>query len=390
MNERIYLDYNATTPLAPEVVAAMQPYLTDVCGNPSSLHWAGVEARDAVEAARSQIAALLCCDATEVVFTSGGTEANNQALKGAFYAHGSERSRSHIITTRIEHPSILEPCRFLERLGADVTYVPVDRFGHVDPDQVMDAVREETVLISVMHANNEVGTIQPITEIAQIARERGILCHTDAAQTTGKIPVDAESLGVDLLSIAGHKLYAPKGVGVLFIREGVELTSLLHGASHEADRRAGTENVAAIVGLGAACELAMRWTETSGTASLRDYFWQRLLGTFGGLVVLNGHPDERLPNTLNVSFAGFVGCDILAKLPEVAASTGSACHAGVNSLSPVLEAMGVDESIGVGAIRFSLGRTTTRSEIDFVVQRLEEAIGQCGSSSRRNVLAHRT
>ena len=241
----------------------MQPYLTEVCGNPSSLHWAGVEARDAVEAARSQVAALLCCDATEVVFTSGGTEANNQALKGAFYAHCRDRSYAHIITTRIEHPSILEPCRFLEGLGADVTYLPVDRFGHVDPDQVMDAVREETVLISVMHANNETGTIQPITEVAQIARERGILCHTDAAQTAGKIPVDAESLGVDLLSIAGHKLYAPKGVGVLFVREGVELASLLHGASHEAGRRAGTENVAAIVGLGAACELAMRWIETS-------------------------------------------------------------------------------------------------------------------------------
>jgi cysteine desulfurase len=389
MNDRIYLDYNATTPLAPEVVAAMRPYLTEVCGNPSSLHWAGVEARDAVEAARSRVAALLCCDATEVVFTSGGTEANNQALKGAFYAHCRDRSCAHIITTRIEHPSILEPCQFLEGLGADVTYLPVDRFGHVDPDQVMDAVREETVLISVMHANNEVGTIQPITEIAQISRERGILCHTDAAQTAGKIPVDAESLGVDLISIAGHKFYAPKGVGVLFVREGVELASLLHGAGHEAGRRAGTENVAAIVGLGAACELAMRWIETSDSSSLREYFWQRLQDVFGGLVVLNGHPDERLPNTLNVSFAGFVGSDILAKLPEVAASTGSACHAGVHCLSPVLEAMGVEESIGVGAIRFSLGRTTLASEIDFVVRKLGEVIGKLDGAVGEYLLAHR-
>jgi hypothetical protein len=229
-----------------------------------------------------------------------------------------------------------------------------------------------------------------LEHIADTARERSILCHTDAAQTAGKIPVDAESLGVDLLSIAGHKLYAPKGVGVLFVREGVEVASLLHGANHEAGRRAGTENVAAIVGLGAACELAMRWIETSDATSLRDYFWQRLRGAFGVLVVLNGHPNKRLPNTLNVSFAGFVGSDILAKLPEVAASTGSACHAGVHCLSPVLEAMGVEESIGVGAIRFSLGRTTTASEIDFVIQKLEEVIGKLERAVGENLLANRS
>jgi cysteine desulfurase len=390
MNGRVYLDNNATTPLAPEVLAAMQPHLAEVCGNPSSLHWAGIEARDAVEAARSQVAALLCCDATEVVFTSGGTEANNHAIKGIFYNRCREVSHPHIITTQIEHPSILEPCRFVEGFGAQVTNLPVDRFGHVDPNDVKDAVREETVLVSVMHANNEVGTIQPIAEIAHIAREHGIPCHTDAAQTAGKVLVDAESMNVDLLSIAGHKLYGPKGVGVLVVREGVELASLLHGATHEAGRRAGTENVAAIVGLGAACELAMRWIEMGDAASLRDYFWQRLRNVFGGSVVLNGHPEERLPNTLNVSFAGCLGGDILAKLPQVAASTGSACHAGVHCLSPVLEAMGVEESIGMGAIRFSLGRTTTAPEIDFVVQKLEEVISELDRAVGENLLAHRT
>jgi cysteine desulfurase len=378
MNGRVYLDYNATTPLAPQVVAAMQPFLNDICGNPSSLHWAGIAARDAVEAARSQVAALLCCDATEVVFTSGGTEANNQALKGVFYALCNKIPRPHIITAQIEHPSILETCRFLVGLGTEVAYLPVDRFGQVDPDDVKDAVREETVLISIMHANNEVGTIQPITEIAEIARERGVLCHTDAAQTVGKIQVDVESLGVDLLSVAGHKFYGPKGIGALFVREGVEPASLLHGANHEAGRRAGTENVAGIVGLGAACDLAMRSLVTDDTLSLRDYFWRRLQDAFDCSVVLNGHTDERLPNTLNVSFVGFLGSDILAKLPAVAASTGSACHAGVNVLSPVLEAMRLEESIGLGAVRFSLGRSTTTSEIDWVVHELERVIGESG------------
>ncbi|MEX0936852.1 MAG: cysteine desulfurase family protein [Pirellulales bacterium] len=376
MNGRIYLDFNATTPPAPEVAAAMRPYLTEDFGNPSSTHWAGIGARDAVEAARSKVAALLCCDATEIVFTSGGTESNNQVLKGTFYACCRDKARPHIITSRIEHPSILEPCRFLEGLGADVTYLPVDRFGRVDPSDVKDALQDETVLVSVMHANNETGVIQPITEIAQLARDRGVLCHTDAAQTVGKIPVDVESLGVDLLTIASHKLYGPKGVGALFVREGVELTSLLHGAGHEAGRRAGTENVASIVGLGTACEVARRWLETTDTLFLRDYFWQKLRAIFSDLVVLNGHLDERLPNTLNVSFRGLFGSNILAKLPAVAASTGSACHAGVRCLSPVLEAMGVEESIGLGAIRFSLGHTTTEQELDWVSRELERIISE--------------
>jgi cysteine desulfurase len=373
MTSRIYLDYNATTPLAPEVIAAMQPYLTDAFGNPSSLHWAGMPARDAVETARCQVASLLRCDATEVVFTSGGTEANNLAIKGAFFRHWTPGESAHVIISQIEHPAVLEPCRFIERLGATVTRVPVDRFGRVDPDNVDRSIRAETLLVSIMHANNEVGTIEPIDEIAAICRERGVLCHTDAAQTVGKIPVDVEPLGVDLLTIAGHKLYAPKGVGALFMREGVELEPLLHGAGHEAGRRAGTENVLEIVGLGVACELAQRWIDDRQVARLRDQFWRMLQVRFGDRIVLNGHAERRLPNTLNVSFRGRVGSDVLAAIPEVAASTGSACHAGSMEMSPVLKAMGLTEEIGLGAVRFSLGRGST-AELERVVDRLSTSI----------------
>lgn len=370
MNDRIYLDYNATAPVAPEVVAAMSPFLADAQGNPSSLHWAGLPARDAVEMARSKVAALLCCDATEVVFTSGGTEANNQAIKGLYFAARNRGGPFHVITSRIEHPAVLEPCWFLERLGAEVTRLPVDRFGRVDPDDVRGAIRPSTALVTIMHANNEVGTIQPIAEIAAIARDHGVPCHTDAAQTVGKIPVDVESLGVDLLSVAGHKLYGPKGVGALFVREGLELEPLLHGAGHEAGRRAGTENVLEIVGLGAACELARSWIDNASIAELRDDFWRALQAAFGERVVLNGHPEKRLPNTLNVSFVGHVAGEILSGMPNVAASTGSACHAGVTHLSSVLEAMRASEEVGRGAMRFSLGRTTTQAEIDAVVEML--------------------
>ncbi len=374
MNERIYLDYNASTPLAPEVVAAMSPFLTMAYGNPSSLHWAGLPARDAVETARSQVAALLCCDATEIVFTSGGTEANNQAIKGLFFASHLRGKPFHIITSRIEHPAVLEPCRFLQSLGAELTLLPVDEFGLVNPDDVRRAIRPHTRLISIMHANNEVGTIQPISLIADIAREHSIPFHTDAAQSAGKISVDVESLGVDLLSIAGHKLYGPKGVGALFLREGIELEPLLHGAGHEAGRRAGTENILEIVGLGAACELAQTWIDAAVIRGHRDYFWHLLHSHFGDRIVLNGHPEQRLPNTLNVSFRGQHGHDIVTRLQGIAASTGSACHEGTTQMSPVLEAMGVSEEVGAGAVRFSLGRMTARCEIDAVVQTLVAAL----------------
>ena len=373
MTDRIYLDFNASTPLADEAVTAMEPFQRASYGNPSSQHWAGLPARDAVETARSRVAALLCCDATEIVFTSGGTEANNQAIKGVFFAQRACR-RSHIITSQIEHPAVLEPCRFLETLGCEVTRLPVDQQGLVDPDDVRRAMRPETILVSIMHANNEVGTIQPIEDIARIARQHGALSHTDAAQSVGKIPVDVESLGVDLLSVAGHKLYGPKGVGALFIREGVALEPLLHGAGHEAGRRAGTENVVSIVGLGAACEVAQRWIDDTKIIQLRDYFWQRLRERFEERVVLNGHPERRLPNTLNVSFRGSNGGDILAKLPNVAASTGSACHAGVTQISPVLAAMSVPADIRLGAIRFSLGRSTTHEEINRVMEALPHCL----------------
>lgn len=371
---RIYLDFNASTPLAPQVVAAMLPYLTEEFGNPSSAHWAGTAARDAVEAARLSVAMLIGCDPTEVVFTSGGTESNNCSLKGVFLSARKRIEHPHFITTQIEHPAILEPCRFLERLGARVTYLPVDREGRVDPDDVRRAIRPETILVSVMHANNEVGTLEPIAEVAQIARERGVLSHTDAAQTVGKIPVDVETLGVDLLSVAGHKLYAPKGVGVLFVREGVGMEPLLHGGPHEAGRRPGTESALLIMGLGSACQLAQQWVQDDRMGELTEQFWRLLQERFGDRVVLNGHPTERLPNTLNVSFPGHHGHEVLSRMGGVAASTGSACHAGQAEMSPVLRAMGVDERTGLGAIRFSLGRTTTLGEVERVVGLLTQIV----------------
>jgi cysteine desulfurase len=368
LSQQIYLDFNATTPIAPEVAAVMNQVLTESFGNPSSEHWAGLPARQAVEKARGQVSALLHCSADEIVFTSGGSESNNHALKGVFFAQGGRGC--HIITTQVEHPAVLNPCRFLERLGASVTFLPVDGFCRVDPDNVRRALTPRTVLISVMHANNEVGTLQPISEIGCIARERGILFHSDAAQSVGKIPVHVDELGVDLLSLAGHKAYAPKGVGVLYVRKGVLLEPLIHGAGHESGRRAGTENVLLDVALGAACDLAQSWMEVESIGQLRDLFWELLQTRFGKGVVLNGHPTERLPNTLNVSFVGKIGSTILSSLEGVAASTGSACHSGSIELSPVLKAMKVPPEVGMGAIRFSLGRTTTREEIEHVVSRL--------------------
>lgn len=369
---RIYLDYNASTPLDPRVAAAMRPFLEAGYGNPSSAHWAGTPARAAVEHARAQVAGLLGCAPDEVVFTSGGSEANNLALKGVFFAR-RERG-DHIITTAVEHPAILEPCRFLERLGARVTYLPVDRTGRINLDDVRKALTPRTILVSVMHANNEVGTIQPIAEIGRIARSRRVLLHTDAAQSTGKIPIDVDRLGVDLLSIAGHKLYAPKGVGALYVRRGVRLEPLVHGADHEGGRRAGTESALLLAGLGQACALARDLASLEETRWLRDAFWAALRSHFGDRVVLNGHPEDRLPNTLNVSFVGRVGAEILARLDGVAASIGAACHADRIELSPVLAAMGVSPEVGMGAIRFSLGRGTTADEVHAVVDRLTRVL----------------
>ncbi len=367
----IYLDYNATTPLDPAVVQAMRPFLEEHFGNPSSTHAYGKIAHDAVARARAQVAALLGATPEEVIFTSGGTEASNHAIKGAVFVKlrgifGRWARDAHIVTSAVEHPATLQPCEFLKRLGCRVTIVPVDRFGRVDPDAVRRAMARKTTIVSIMHANNEVGTLQPIREIAAIAHAHGALMHTDAAQSLGKLSVCVNDLGVDLLTLAGHKLYAPKGVGALYVRKGVTVEPLVHGAGHEGGRRAGTENVPYAVALGTACDIARQAlpAATDRLRALRDRLWHRLRERAGDRILLNGHPEERLPNTLNVNFVGHVGAELLQAVPEVAASTGSACHEGSVCLSPVLQAMGVSPEIGKGAVRLSVGRFSTDDEID--------------------------
>lgn len=371
----IYLDYNATTPVLPQVRDALLPFLDTHFGNPSSDHPYGRAAAEAVQRARQQVADLLDCAADEIVFTSGGSESDNWALVGRVWAAGSDRA--HIITTVVEHPAVLNTCRFLERRGVAVTYLPVDGTGQVDPDDVRRALRPETVVVSVMHANNEVGTLQPIAEIAAICGEAGVPLHTDAAQSVGKVPTRVDDLGVDMLTIAGHKLYAPKGIGALYVRRGTALEPLIHGAGHEGGRRAGTENVPWMVALGAAAALAHATLETEAARqqTLRDRL-QQLLEEKAGGVTLNGHPTDRLPNTLNVRFAGIDGNALLAAVPEVAASTGSACHAGETEPSAVLLAMGIPPAEAVGAVRLSLGRLTTEDEIERAAEALAAGVAR--------------
>lgn len=367
---QIYLDHNASTPVSAPVAKLMLAMIGTAYGNPSSAHWAGLPARRAVATARSQVAALLGCGADEIVFTSGGSESNNLALKGVFFAREPPKA-VHIITTSIEHPAILSPCRFLERLGARVTYLPVDATGRVDPADVHAALHTDTLLISIMHANNEVGTIQPISEISALAHEHGVLVHTDAAQSVGKVSVRVDELGVDLLSIAGHKLYAPKGIGALYVRRGTRLEPLVHGAGHESGLRAGTESALLIAALGKACATAPTASDLESVRRLRDQLWAGIKVAFGDHAVLHGHPEHRLSNTLNVGFKDRLGADVLAALPGVAASTGSACHESSVEISPVLAAMGVPLDTAAGAVRFSLGTTTTPAEIDAVIAMLD-------------------
>jgi cysteine desulfurase len=369
----IYLDYNATTPIDPRVAEAMLPYLMEHFGNPSSSHAYGRRTRKAVDHARRQTAELLGSAAREIVFTSGGSESNNLAIKGVAEAY-REKGR-HILTSAVEHPAVTEVCRHLESLGWRVDYLPVDSTGMLDPATVEKALRNETTLVTVMHANNEVGTIQPITDIAALVHARGALMHTDAAQSIGKIPVRGNELGVDLLSMAGHKLYAPKGVGALYIREGIRLTKQTHGADHESNLRAGTENVLEIVGLGEACEIAGSEIENTPAklSALRDRLETGLRARFPDLVV-NGNLGNRLPNTASVSFPGAEASTLLAGLDGVAASAGAACHADGVSVSAVLTAMRVPLEVAKGTLRLSVGRFTTEDEVDRAVDLLIQAV----------------
>ena len=357
----IYLDHNATTPLLPEVVDAMLPYLREHFGNPSSSHVYGRRARAAVERARTQVGALIGCAADEVYFTSGGTEANNLAIRGVAEASPDRR---HIVTTVIEHPATASPCQWLERHGYRVSRAGVDALGCVRLDDLTAAVDDDTAIVTVMHANNETGVLQPVADIARAARACGAVVHTDAAQSVGKVPVDVGALGIDLLSVAGHKLYAPKGVGALYVRRGTPLAPFLLGAGHERGVRPGTENVASIVGLGVACDRARRDLDIIGTRlrALRDRLWTLLCTRIPDLA-LNGHPDRRLPNTLNVRFPGASGSALLDATPEVAASTGSACHAGGESASVVILAMGVSPAEAIGSVRLTVGRPTTEDDV---------------------------
>ena len=364
----IYLDHNATTPILREVVDAMLPYLREHFGNPSSGHAYGRQAHKAVEQARAQVAALLGCDDDEVLFTSGGTEANNLAIRGVVEARGDRR---HVVTSAIEHPATARPCAWLERHGMRLTRIGVDVDGRARVEEARAAIDAATALVTVMHSNNETGVLQPIADFAGLAHAAGAILHTDAAQSAGKVPLDVGELGVDLLSVAGHKLYAPKGVGALYVRRGTPMVPFVLGAGHERGLRPGTENVAAIVGLGSACAIAASDMETvaARVAALRDDLWQRLESAVPGLM-LNGHPTLRLPNTLNVRFPRVSGNTILEGAPAIAASTGSACHAGGESASAVILAMGIAPEDAIGSIRLTLGRGTTAADIEVTADAL--------------------
>jgi cysteine desulfurase len=379
---RIYLDHAATTPTRPEVVKAMLPYLTDAFGNPSSIYSYGQEARGAVEEARTKVAELIGARSEEIIFTSGGTEADNFALKGVAFAN--EHKGNHIITTSIEHHAVLEVCKFLERRGFGITCLPVDKYGLADPDDARKAITDKTILISVMHANNEVGTIEPVEEIGRIAREAGVYFHTDAVQTVGHIPVNVDELKVDLLSISAHKFYGPKGVGALYVRKGTRLVSFMHGGEQERRRRAGTENVPAIVGLGKAVELAgpEMGKEAERLAYLRDKLIKGL-GERIDHIRLNGHPRKRLPNNVNVSIDFVEGESMLLNLDleGICASTGSACSSASLEPSHVLLALGLSPEQAHGSLRFTLGRENTEADVERVLEVLPGIVARLRAMS---------
>ena len=380
--KRIYLDHAATTPTHPEVVKAMLPYFTDAFGNPSSIHSYGQEAKGAVEEARTKVAELIGARSEEIVFASGGTEADNYALKGVAYAN--EQKGNHIITTPIEHHAVVEACRFLEKRGLKVTYLPVDRYGLVDPQDVKRAITDRTILISVMHASNEVGTIEPVGEIGEIARETGVYYHSDAVQTVGHIPVNVDELNVDLLSISAHKLYGPKGVGALYVRKGTRLASLMHGGGQEKKRRAGTENVPAIVGLGKAAELARHemGEEARRLSHLRDKLVKGLEERIDH-IHLNGHPSQRLPNNVNVSvdFAEGESMVLNLDLEGICVSTGSACSSASLEPSHALLALGLSPEQAHGSLRFSLGRENTEADVERVLEVLPGIVARLRAMS---------
>jgi len=362
---QLYFDYNATTPIAPAVQQAMLPFLAEQYGNPSSAHALGRAAHEAVEDAREYLSALLGCEPEEIVFTGGGTESNNLAFKGLAF-HRGLTGGGHLVISAFEHPSVAGPARFLEQLGFDVTIVPVSGQGVVQPAAIETAIRSDTLLVSVMLANNEIGTLQPLKQIADICHSAGTLLHTDAAQAVGKIRVNVDELEIDLLTVAGHKMYAPKGMGALYIRQGTVLEPLLHGAGHEAGMRAGTENVAGIAALGAAASLAAKSLDASceRLETLRDRLQQALRTGVGNRLVIHGVSSPRLPNTLSVSFPGVLGHELLARIPELCASTGSACHSETDVISPTLAALGVTPAVARGTIRLSLGWYTSDDDVD--------------------------
>ena len=380
--KRAYLDYAATTPTHPDVVKAMLPYFSDAFGNPSSIYSYGQEARGAIEEARGSVASLIGAREDEVVFTSGGTESDNSAIVGAAFAR--QGKRDHIIASAIEHHAVLETCKSLERRGFQVTYLPVDEYGLVDPEELKKALTDRTAVVSVMHANNEVGTIQPVAELAAIAREAGACFHTDAVQTVGHIPVNVDQLGVDMLSMSAHKLYGPKGVGALYIRKGTKLVPFMHGGGQERNRRGGTENVAGIVGLGKAAEIARREMEEEAArlTILRDCLTKRILGQIED-TRLNGHPKKRLPNNVNVSISYVEGESMLLNLDleGICASTGSACSSSSLEASHVLLALGLSHEQAHASLRFSMGKWTTEEDIDRVVETLPPVVAKLRAMS---------